>query len=109
MPPVVDIANHASAQSDRWLFVALLVVVGFAAVFVWRWMVADRENTSKRLEDMTNRHIASQERLSDVVANNTAALTRVNEALTNCRGWQAMTHLRPEPNPTRRPSDFSSD
>lgn len=73
--------NNAAKQNDRWLFVALLVillVVGFA---LWRWVIADREKLANRLTHMTDRHIEVTEKLSEVVANNTAVLQEVRRKL----------------------------
>lgn len=85
----IPIADHAAAQSDRWLFIALLLVLGSVVAFIWRFMVAERSAMTKRLEDITDRHIASQEKLSAVVSNNTSALNEVKLALSNCLGWRA--------------------
>lgn len=93
---IEPLADHAAEQSDRWLFIALLLIVGSVIVFLWRWIVSDRAATSRRLESMTDRHIAAQDRLVEVVTNNTTALHEVREILVSCRGWQAMQNLRPE-------------
>jgi hypothetical protein len=71
-------ADYVAAQSDRWMFVALLIIGLLVCIALWRWMVADREITAKRLTEVTDRHIAQSERLAEVVANNTAALHESN-------------------------------
>ena len=81
MGTLIQAADHAAMQSDRWLFVALLLVFLSGGVVLWRWMVADREAVGKRLTDITDRHIAAGERLAEVVANNTVALKSNSEAL----------------------------
>ena len=57
MPDPVGIADHAAAQSDRWLFLALLIVVGLCAAFIWRWIVGDRQTIAARLEAVTDRQL----------------------------------------------------
>ncbi len=76
-----DLIDHAAKENDRWLFIALLVIVILAAGIVWRWMVADREKISKRLTEMTDRHIGVTEKVTEVVANNTAVLHEVRKKL----------------------------
>ncbi len=85
MSDPVTIADHASQQSDRWLFLALLVVVGLCAVGIWRWIVADRQSISSRLEVMTERQLKQAEFLATVVANNTVALGKVVNTIQLCR------------------------
>lgn len=80
--------DHASIQSDRWLFLAMLVILLGAGLVFWRWIVADREKVAVRLTDITDRHIDSVEKLDDVVANNTAALREVKDAVSFCRNRQ---------------------
>ena len=81
MKDLQELTDHAAQQSDRWLFLAMLVVFLGAALLLWRWMVSDREKVSRRLTEMTDRHIAVTERLADVVANNTAVLHQVEKKL----------------------------
>jgi len=76
-----NLIDHASKENDRWLFVALLVLLVLAAIFIWRWIVSDREKLSVRLTEMTDRHITVTEKLSEVVANNTAVLHDVKKKL----------------------------
>ncbi len=73
--------DHAAKENDRWLFVALLVILLIFIGFIWRWMTADREKISNRLTQMTDRHIEVTEKLSEVVANNTAVLHEVRKKL----------------------------
>jgi hypothetical protein len=81
MQELVNTADHAANQSDRWMFVVTLIIFLCAALAMWRWMLSDREKVSKRLTEMTDRHIAVTERLADVVANNTAVLHQVEKKL----------------------------
>lgn len=81
MNEVINQINEAAEKSDRWLFIACLVVLGLVGIFIWRWIVSDREKLSKRLTEMTDRHIATTEKVIEVVANNTAVLNRVEKKL----------------------------
>ena len=81
MSDTLNAINQASEKSDRWLFIAVLVILGLGAVFIWRWIVSDREKISSRLTEMTDRHITVTEKLSEVVANNTAVLHDVKRKL----------------------------
>lgn len=40
MSDLVGITNHAAAQTDRWLFIAILVVGGFVAWLSAKWLAA---------------------------------------------------------------------
>ena len=57
-----------------------------ATVFIWRWMVADREKLATRLTDVTDRHIESVEKMSEVVVNNTHAMNEVRNVMQMCHG-----------------------
>lgn len=81
MNETINTIDHAAMQSDRWLFIAMLVILIIALVIVWRWIISDREKISNRLTAMTDRHIAVTEKLSEVVANNTAVLHQVEKKL----------------------------
>jgi hypothetical protein len=85
MSEVERIVDHAAAQNDRWLFLALLVLTIIGTVFFWRWLTGDREKVANRLTEITDRHIASQEKLSEVVANNTSALREVQGVMRDVK------------------------
>jgi hypothetical protein len=84
MNDISNIADHASQQNDRWLFIVCLILMVIFALVVWRWIVADREKIAQRLTEVTDRHITSCEKLGEVVANNTIALNAVNDAMRRC-------------------------
>lgn len=81
MNEIKTIADHASNQSDRWLFVALLILAVLAMLMIWRWIVADRDKLANRLTEITDRHIAMTEKVADVVANNTVAFNNLKEVM----------------------------
>ncbi len=74
MNEIKQITDYAANQSDRWLFIAALVVLLLVVALIWKWMVGHVEKVSKRLEAVTDRHIAQGEHMATVVANNTSAL-----------------------------------
>jgi ABC-type nickel/cobalt efflux system permease component RcnA len=93
MSDLVDLTNHAAQQSDRWLFIALLVLAGVAILGLWRWMVSDRKRILDRLDAMTDRHIVASELAAKVIAGNTHAMHGVEEGLrsveeTITRCWE---------------------
>ena len=81
MNETISSIDHAAQQNDRWMFIAMLVVLLVVGVIVWRWMISDREKISTRLTEMTDRHIAETEKMIEVVANNTAVLHEVKRKL----------------------------
>jgi len=90
---ITKLADHAAAQSDRWLFVALLVILLVICFLFLRWLVEDRKSIANRLADITDRHIAQTEALTgavegtkEVVRNNTAMMEKVKEEIRWCRG-----------------------
>ena len=85
MPDISKLADHAAEQSDRWLFIAAVIVLIAFALLVWRWIVADRDKLSTRLTEVTDRHIETSQKLSEVVTNNTNALKEVRDVMTLCR------------------------
>lgn len=85
MTPVLEqtaaAADFAAGKTDRWLFLASLIVLLIFIGIAWRWIIADREKVSMRLTAMTDRHIEVTEKLAEVVANNTAVLNEVKKKL----------------------------
>ncbi len=81
MSDVSNLADHASQMDDRWLAMALLIIGLVASFLLWKWMVKDREATATRLTEVTDRHITVTEKLSEVVATNTAVLNEVRKKL----------------------------
>lgn len=80
-----QVADHIAKQDDRYLVILLIVLIVLAGIAIWRFMASDREKISKRLTEITDRHIQSQEKLSEVVTNNTHALREVKDMMATCR------------------------
>jgi hypothetical protein len=92
MNDVQGIVDHAAAQNDRWLFLAMLVLSIIGTIFFWRWLTNDREKVAARLTQITDRHITAQEKVVDVVANNTLAMREVQATMRDVQS--AITHCR---------------
>lgn len=43
MTDLANLADHGSQQSDRWLFIAVLIVLGLVVLFVARYFVRQHE------------------------------------------------------------------
>lgn len=86
MNEITKIADHASMQTDRWLLIAVMITSLVLAVWIWRWVIADREKTAIRLAEMTDRHIQTTKEVTEVVANNTVALNSFKETLQRIKG-----------------------
>lgn len=82
---VMDMADKASSHSDRWMFMAMLIVILMAFGLFTKWILGDRKAIGDRLTQITDRHIQQTERLAEVVANNTQALKDVSEQMHWCR------------------------
>ena len=85
MNEIANLTDHAAQQSDRWLFIAALVVLILFSLVIWRWIVADRDKLGSRLTEITDRHITAVEKMTEVVTNNTLALNEVKGAMHACR------------------------
>jgi hypothetical protein len=82
---ILKVADHAAVQTDRWMLVVVLLAMLAAVVFIWRWMVNDRDKLGRRLTEITDRHIAMGEKMTEVVTNNTEALKEVRAVVNYCR------------------------
>ena len=86
MDTLARLADHAAVQSDRWLFVCLLIVVLAAIWLVARYVMRDRDRLVDTLNVNQNELVKLVEQVSGVVATNTAALTRVSDEIRFCSG-----------------------
>ena len=86
---ITEVTTLAANQSDRWLFVALLVTGMAVAVISGVWMTRyfTAELKSARLEfqqlskEFTAHLVESNKELSTLIAKNTDALNRVQSKL----------------------------
>lgn len=78
MNDAVATLNHAAAQSDRWLFLATLLVLGFGVTWLVRWLVATYANTVKEVSTVVQSN-------TDAVNNCSKVLTDASEAIRHCR------------------------
>jgi hypothetical protein len=80
MTEVVELTTHAAAQSDRWLFVASLIVFGLFAVGVMRYFVRQHEQL---LADSKQARDSYQDSLRGIVAEQSAATAKLITCLEN--------------------------
>jgi len=73
MNDIASLTDHAAAQGDRWLFVFVFLFLLATFGLFFRWLLKDREAMSKRLTEVTDRHIEQSAKLAEVVTNNTNA------------------------------------
>lgn len=81
MDVVTGIADHAAAQSDRWMFVAMLAIFLVSMLSLAKWFIGDRKGLADRLTAVTDRHIEHTAKLSEVVTNNTVAMNRISDKI----------------------------
>ena len=48
----IETINHASEQSDRWMFIALLVVVLVACAIVFKYLTLRLERVEKKMDQV---------------------------------------------------------
>ena len=80
MNEVIEITEHVAAQSDRWLFVASLIVFGLFAVGVMRYFVRQHE---RLMADHKEARDSYQESLRGIVAEQSAANAKLITCLEN--------------------------
>lgn len=94
MHDLVKLADHASAATDRWLFIGTLIVLGAFAMLVMRYFVNQherliedhkvaRDTYQSSLRDMVDETHKTNRDLAVVISKNT-------EALNNCAGEMAL-------------------
>ena len=77
---LINGADHAAAQNDRWLFIASLVLLGVFGVWVVRYFVKQHE---RLLEDHKQSRECYQESLRGVVAEQSATNAKLVTCLEN--------------------------
>ncbi len=88
MNELITAANHAAAQNDRWMFIAVLIVLGIFGLFVLRYFVNQNErlvNEHARSRDTyqstLKEVVEAQSKLTVDVA---VVLTKNGEIIKNC-------------------------
>lgn len=88
----IDAINHAAAQSDRWLFVAL-ILIGLLAVFsLFRYFTSRLDRLKNQMDDQTTEFVthlktANREMLTviasaqEVINRNSQIMERVERKL----------------------------
>jgi len=99
--------DHASAMSDRWLFLAALVVLGLCLAAVGRYFVKQYEKLQAQhqavMSDFLSKAAGAQAELVRVVAANTEALHGVSVELRWCKERNLAAGVGrglPDPRPT---------
>jgi hypothetical protein len=72
---VTKVADYASSQSDRWLFIALLVIGGMSIWFMAKWFMTQLSNS----HDST---AAAQQQFANYLTNQAAENVKV---ISECR------------------------
>jgi type VI protein secretion system component VasK len=103
MRDLLEAADHAALQSDRWLFIAVLLVGGLFAVGVMRYFVRQHE---RLIADHKQARDSYQESLRGIVSEQSAANQKLIACLDNnsrvleeCRDelhyrWRQRRHRR---------------
>jgi hypothetical protein len=93
---VLKAADYAAAQSDRWLFIAALIVLGVVVAYVGRYFVKqyeglvtdfrqDRHKYEETLLRLTQEQGAMTKDLAVVLDRNTKVMEACNEQLRMLR------------------------
>ena len=89
---VTEVATYAAHQSDRWLFVALIVIGLFAAFWLFRYFTGRLDTLQKRMDEQSENFIdhlkiANKDMLEVIstahktISLNTAMMERVEKRL----------------------------
>jgi hypothetical protein len=65
---IIEMANHAAQQNDRWLFIASLIVLGLVVVAVARYFVAERREAAQDHKALIADYKAAQEGFQKTLA-----------------------------------------
>jgi predicted Holliday junction resolvase-like endonuclease len=92
MPEVVETANYVSQQSDRWMFVALLIIGILCIWILFKYFTSRLDHLQGRMDIQTNEFLAhlktaNKEMLEVIamanatIAKNTMLLERIDKKL----------------------------
>ncbi len=80
MTEVIETANYVSLQSDRWLFVALLVIGLTAIGVLFKYFTGRLDGLQTRIDTQTNDFVshlkAANKEMLDVIALANATITK---------------------------------
>lgn len=85
-------ADYAAQQSDRWLFVALLIVGLIALALLAKYFTTQHENLASKLDD-TNRFVRDD--LVKLVVGSTEAMQKNASAINDLRDALDESGARP--------------
>ena len=96
MKDIIDAANHASTQSDRWLFIVVLIVLGIFVMWSVRWLIgkhealmvehrADQQAFTTQLAGITRDVNKTNQELAVVLDRNSRSLDENSNELRRCR------------------------
>jgi type VI protein secretion system component VasK len=85
MNEIITLTNHAALQSDRWLFVALLVIGLLAIGVLFRYFTARLDALQTRMDSQTAEFVAhlktANQEMLEVIASAKAVIERVERKL----------------------------
>jgi predicted PurR-regulated permease PerM len=92
MNDLLKLADHSAAQSDRWLFIATLIVLGAFAWYVarnfmrqYQALIDDQRksgtNYQNGLRKLVNEHSTTNQKLITCLNKNTQVLEQCRDAL----------------------------
>jgi hypothetical protein len=80
MTEVIETANYVSQQTDRWLFVALLVIGLTAIAVLFKYFTGRLDGLQSRIDTQTNDFVnhlkAANKEMLDVIALANATITK---------------------------------
>lgn len=91
---VVEIATRAAQQTDRWLFIATLIVFGVFAFGVIRWLEKKNEMQHAALIRLHEDARENTRLLSTVVTENSVILREVRTTLQNCANVRQLLEIK---------------
>lgn len=74
---VTDTASYVSVQSDRWLFIALLLVFGLAIYAMAKWFMAREVAMEARVDVLQTRIDAQGSAFNDFLINRHSSMTTI--------------------------------
>jgi hypothetical protein len=78
------LANHASQQTDRWLFIAALIVLGIVVLAVARYFVAERKEAMHDHKALITDYKAAQDGFHKTLADLVEKTNKTNQELAVC-------------------------